>query len=480
MSAPSEVSRAASRLRGALAPLALLLGACGGSASEPAPEPRPPVLLFAVDGLDWEVLLPLVQRGDAPTFAGLMERGAFGRLRSLVPTSSPVIWTTIATGKSPRKHGITGFVYEIPREGDNELRVFNSGHRRAKAFWNLLSDAGRTVDVIGWWVTYPAEPVRGLMVSQTNTTAALVGTQGDEEPALLKGRLQPGVEGQVWPRAKEPEVLATLARVEGELPALLEQLFGTPPNPVGALEQTLWDETLWAFRADETYLRIALERLAAPPPSDLIAVYMGEPDVVGHRFWRHAFPEQFAHPPAPDQIENFGGLLEATYRRADAALADMLARLPADTTVLVVSDHGMHATNVEGTFQPDAERSERLSGHHPDAPPGVLIAAGPDIRPAGLDAARIAALELSDIERVGTVLDVLPTLLVMFDIPVGEDMDGRPLLDLLAPELVAAHPPRSVPTHDTPEWLAQHAAFQADSRDLHERLEQLRGLGYVR
>jgi hypothetical protein len=460
---------------------ALALGLLGSACSRkdpPAPEATAPgpVLFFAVDGMDWDVLLPLVQRGEMPTFAGLMERGAFGELRSLVPTSSPVIWTTIATGKGPRKHGIEHFVYEQVIDGKSELRVYSSGQRRTKAFWNILSDAGISVDVIGWWVTYPAEHVNGLMVSQTNTTAAL---QEAGEPALLKGSLLPGVEGQVWPREREAEVLATLARVESELPAILAAHFGTPPHPLGELEKTLWAETLWAFRADETYLRILEQRLDAPP-SRLTALYMGQPDVVGHRFWRYARPAEFVHPPPQEQIENFGGLLEASYRRADSALASLLPKLPADTTVFVVSDHGMHAGNTEGTFEPDAERGDRLSGRHLDAPPAVLIAAGPRIAPRGLTRQAIDELARPELGILGSVLDVLPTMLVLLEIPLGADMDGAPLAQIVEPKWLAAHPPRSVPTHDTPEWLRAQESFRADSRDLEERLEQLRALGYIR
>ena len=125
------------RVRAVLPGLVLALGlaACGGSERSQ----RAPTLLFAVDGLEWDVLLPLVQRGEAPAFAELMARGVFGELQTLKPTWSPVIWTTIATGKGPEKHGIEGFVYAAEVDGQMEPRVFNSGHRRTKAFWNILS-----------------------------------------------------------------------------------------------------------------------------------------------------------------------------------------------------------------------------------------------------------------------------------------------------------------------------------------------------
>jgi arylsulfatase A-like enzyme len=427
-----------------------------------------------VDGLDWDVLLPLVRAGELPTLAGLMQRGVAGELRSMVPTSSPVIWTTIATGKGPRSHGIEGFVYLQATPEGPQPRVYTSGHRRTKAFWNLLSDAGLSVDVIGWWVTYPAEPVEGLMVSQVNTTSAF---HAEDEPALLKGALHEGVEAQVWPRQRQAQMLRRARAIDASLDATLRAEYLDPPRPLGPAEQALWESTRWSLRADEVYLAIARARLEERAPAALTAVYLGAPDVVGHRFWRYAYPEDFAEPPAAQQVEALGGLLGRSYRRIDRALADLLARMPADTTVLVVSDHGMQAYDVEGRFEPGTSVVDLLSGHHLDAPPGVLIAAGPGIRGSPPGAGE---LQREDLARLGSVLDVTPTLLALLDLPVGADMEGAPMTTVIDPAWLAAHPVREVPTHDTPEWLRQRERFQADALDLSERLEQLRALGYVR
>ncbi len=140
-------------------PLSLLalLPLCLGSACTPAPtesrEPTP-VLVFAIDGFEWSVILPLLRAGEMPHLAALMERGTFGELKTLVPTKSPRLWTTIATGKPPAEHGILDFVKE---QEDPSLpeQHYTSYDRRTKAFWNILSEAGVTNDTIGWWVTYP-------------------------------------------------------------------------------------------------------------------------------------------------------------------------------------------------------------------------------------------------------------------------------------------------------------------------------------
>ena len=77
---------------------ALILSACtSGKAPRTVSQPPSPMILFAVDGLDWQVMAPLLADGRLPVMAGLMSRGTFGYLESMTPTYSAVIWTSIAT-----------------------------------------------------------------------------------------------------------------------------------------------------------------------------------------------------------------------------------------------------------------------------------------------------------------------------------------------------------------------------------------------
>jgi hypothetical protein len=71
---------------------------------------HPRVLLIGVDGADPATLDRLIGQGRLPTFERLRREGAYGRLRSREPLLSPVIWTTIATGRTPQDHGVLDFV----------------------------------------------------------------------------------------------------------------------------------------------------------------------------------------------------------------------------------------------------------------------------------------------------------------------------------------------------------------------------------
>jgi len=69
----------------------------------------PKLLIIGWDGATFDVIDPLLARGELPHLAGLIARGVRGRLRSTVPPSSAVAWPTFATGRDPAGHGVFGF-----------------------------------------------------------------------------------------------------------------------------------------------------------------------------------------------------------------------------------------------------------------------------------------------------------------------------------------------------------------------------------
>ena len=142
------------------------------------------VLLIGIDAMTWNRVLPLVRRGMLPNIERLMDEGAYGVLHSYKTYRadveqwgfwSPVVWTTIATGVYPERHGIRDFhlprvVEKVPMTKrpprKKKLRVLaNSQHRQAPAFWNIYSHYGKSVGVVGWWASWPAEWVQGVLVS---------------------------------------------------------------------------------------------------------------------------------------------------------------------------------------------------------------------------------------------------------------------------------------------------------------------------
>src|SRR5262245_27031557 len=97
-----------------------------------------------------------------PALAGLIERGVMVNIATLQPSLSPLLWTSIATGKFADKHGILGF---IEPDGGGGVRPSTSTSRKTKAIWNILSQNGLKTHVIGWFASHPAEPINGVCVT---------------------------------------------------------------------------------------------------------------------------------------------------------------------------------------------------------------------------------------------------------------------------------------------------------------------------
>jgi hypothetical protein len=263
---------------------------------------------------------------------------------------------------------------------------------------------------------------------------------------LWKGGLISGLERQIYPSEREASLLAVVDQVEGEMRPLLDRVFGRVRRHPDV------QASRWALRADAIYARIAGDLLSGGPMPDVLAVYFGGADVLGHRFWPSSA--------GPASTPRLGAEALATYyAHLDTTIGTLLARCPADVTVVVLSDHGMGP------------------GGHGNAPDGFLVAAGPTIRPAAWPGSSVP--QRSDLPVVGSILDVTPTLLSIAGLPLARDMDGHTMKGLLDPRLLARDRPDPVDSYDTAEWLAARRGVPR-ARDVDpERLEQLRALGYV-
>ena len=123
----------------------LLLAGCALACSgEPQLErresPRAKVVFVGIDGATWDVIDPMIERGELPNFAKLAARGRRTRLIALPPLSSPIVWTTMATGTFPRSHGILGFTF--PFGPSPKARPVDSSMRRDPAIWNIATAFG--------------------------------------------------------------------------------------------------------------------------------------------------------------------------------------------------------------------------------------------------------------------------------------------------------------------------------------------------
>jgi tetratricopeptide (TPR) repeat protein len=329
-----------------------------------------------------------------PHLARLVERGVMGNLATLQPMLSPMLWTSIATGKRPYKHGVHGFAEVAPETGD--VRPVSALSRTTKAVWNILHQQGKTCHVIGWWPSHPVEPLRGVMVSDHYKTATAAVDAPWPMPA-----------GTVHP----PEAAADLAdlrihplEIEGDM---LRSFVPRAPEIDQAADQRL--HTLAKLVAEcATLHAAATHALATRPDWDFAAVYHDAIDHFCHAFMRY-------HPPRLDWVSEedfalYSRVVQAAYVFHDTMLGVMLQLAGDDVTVLLVSDHGFHPDHLRPRTLPN-EPAGPAAEHRPF---GIFVAAGPGIRSDALVPA-------------ASILDITPTVLSLFDLPIGRDMDGQPL-----------------------------------------------------
>jgi hypothetical protein len=134
------------------------------------------ILLIGLDGADWQLIDPWIAQGKIPNLARLKARSAWANLKSMQPILSPLLWTTVATGRRPEDHGVVDFLVKDPATGQ---RVpISSRFRKVPALWNIFTAMGLSVDVVAWWASWPAETVNGVIVSD-RVAYSLFGYQAD-------------------------------------------------------------------------------------------------------------------------------------------------------------------------------------------------------------------------------------------------------------------------------------------------------------
>lgn len=441
------VRRAPSRVLALAALAAVLVGGsfalttgCGGTA-EPAVTK---VVILGVDGMDWRIIDPLIEQGKLPNIAGLIERGTRADFRSLEPVmKSPIIWTTIATGKGPQKHGIADFL-----DGTDQAPLYNSNGWLARPIWDILSADGYTVGVINWMVTWPAQPVNGYMVTERILYRPEDGFAPEKRVTYPEG-----LADELAPHARP------LADVDvAELAPLLS---GTawkddPGSSLAAAVQTLRD----VYGNDETVRSVAKYLLDSREQPDFFAVYFGGIDMSSHFFWGPMDPSSVDIQMAPEMVAACSDIIPRYYERMDGILGEILDRLDDDSTIILCSDHGFGG--------PRRTPGGIKLGIWMHRPTGVIVAAGPGIA-AGADL------------RDASVFDVTPTILALLGKPVARDMDGFVMTDAISEELLREHPVRYIDSYETGERRAARAdtGIAGDPAIDDEIRERLKSLGYI-
>ncbi len=409
-----------------------------------APRPGDKVAIVGIDAGDWRVIDRLVAGGRLPTFARLGKVASRGVLKADPPLLSPIIWTTIATGRSPEDHGVLDFMVDLPGGGQAPV---SGGARRVKALWEIWSNAGRRVLVTGWWATWPADHVRGLIVSDRVATPHL---RVDDRP--MTDLVYPP---EAWARLRAGVVSADAISYT-ELSRLLP-LSRSDFDRAVAAERTstsrLYQDPVAHFRAalaaTRTYRALSTMMLRDVHP-DLWATYYEIVDTTSHLFVKDANRGDWA--------------ISSAYDEVDAALDQAARALDPDSWLIVVSDHGFQSAD-SGIRENPADLTGGASAWH--RPYGIVA-----VTTAG---ALAGTRTPPPVRPLGTVspLDIAPTVLTLGRLPVASDMPGRVIPALLPQGQLPARVP-SYGAHDLPVVARSGGGAAAQAE-----FDRLRALGYV-
>ena len=388
------------------------------------------VVLLSLDGGSLDYISLATAEGRLPNFGRVLDAGAAMHLRTLRPTQPGPVWTAVATGNYPPKHGvISASTYQVGGDLERiellpdhcffQALVFlgfltespssSSAAVRARPLWSVLSGQGVPVGIVGWPLAHPVQPVLGFMVSDRFHLMA-----------------HPGIDPDASDAAYPPEVIdVSAAAIEGtdaprRASAFLRDEAVVAP-PAGA---PIWRDQVYGRVADALAKRFDGVRL--------LAVRYRGLDVAGHSFLPPASPLPFgARPTAAVTVDR---RLEQYYRYVDAEVAAVLDALAADDLLLIVSGFGMEPVSLGKRVLARLVGDPVQTGTHENAPDGFMLAYGSHIEPG---------------RRIrGSVVDVAPTVLYFLGVPVARDVDGQARTDIFTAEFTVARPIAFVPSYE--------------------------------
>ena len=394
------------------------------------------VRLIAIDGFDPVVFDQLARAGRVPALAA-----AFGSSHARLAgedTRDPArVWTTVATGQPADVHGVQGLETRrvaglqgsVPSSEPSRLGgaiqaatdLFRltrpgiaSGHeRREKTIWEVTSDAGLRAVVVNWWATWPAEPGGNIILSDRATL-----------------RLEHG-----GPLDAEIAPASVYKRLELRWPVIRQEAAELAAEALGPLSKSVVGKTVAQRSAELDAMQLALGRELSTPAPDLFAVYLPGLDIAQHAL----FGGQDG-PPAASGIPTRLDTLHEYYVFLDRLLASSMAT-SANEVVVLVGEPGRTTAEADGWLG--------ISG------------------PAAAARAGIA----------GRSTDVMPTVLHLLGVPLSDELSGRPLTGLFAPEFAARYPVRQVARYGRPSPSTVERTGQPLDQEM---IDRLRSLGYVR
>lgn len=294
------------------------------------------VVVVGWDGATWDLIDPFMDKGRLPNLEKLSHGAHRAKLRTLPTMLSPQIWSTIATGCLPEVHGMLDF-------------AFTQENFKVGRIWDRLKYEGRTFGTCGWYFTWPPKP------GNPESDFIVPGRYApDDQVFPPEYKFYREIEG--WVKTGERRGFRTDLRSYisagtrawrrgirlSTLRMGLEEVLARKLTDRGELDDH------WRARRISVSLQgdLLAELLRTRSP-EFAAVLFTQVDHVSHKYWKYMAPDDFPDTDPGDALA-YGGVIENIYAECDKALGKIIAAVPEDADIMIVSDHGfkpLHMTH---------------------------------------------------------------------------------------------------------------------------------------
>lgn len=268
------------------------------------------VVVIGVDGGTFDIIDQLVARGNLPNIASIMKNGVCSKLISTIPPITVPAWPSFVTGVNPGKHGVFFFTENNYTKYD-EGRIVNANDIRFKTLWQIFSDLGKKLLLVGVPLSYPPQKIDGVMIS--------VPIEGGIERVAT---YPPEVRGELIEKLK-----INLLNLRGKF------------KRYEYMSQEDVYEDFISYRDKRIAVQTEISLYLLKKYNwDFFMTVFKETDAAQHFFWSFMDPDHITYDPGLSI--KYGHVIYETYEKIDAAIGEILAEVGEDLTIIIASDHG--------------------------------------------------------------------------------------------------------------------------------------------